>query len=597
MRLEYSGHALSMTIWGIAAGVSFGQILAMVHGANRQLIGLRTLLALSVCCAQFVVDGCLAANARRSVADTRFSRHRGFFEGPFTVEILTETPGAKIYFTTNGAEPAGRTGLLYTAPIRFTTTTVLRAAAFKEGLEPSCTDTQTYLFLGDVLKQSGAGFPSTWGTNEGHPVPADYEMDSEIVNQPAYRDELVPALKSIPTMSLVMAPADLFDGKRGIYANPRESGADWERPASVELIFPDGRKGFHINCGVRIQGGWNRRPEESPKHSFRLVFRKQYGPGKLKFPLFSDAGVGEFDTLILRGGCNNTWLHWSSEERLRGDFIRDQWMRDTMRAMGHPSARGMFVHLYLNGSYWGLYNPCERPSGHFVAAHLGGQPEDYDVRNGKHILEGDDAAWKKLMSLANAGVEGERTFAEVRQMLDVPELIDYLIANFYGANADWDRESNWYAARRRNPPGPFQFFVWDGERTLENIDANAMAFDDDESPPRLFQKLRANAEFRRMFAERARQHLTHGGALTPERTAERYRRWSKEIESAVVAESARWGNYRRDAHPYRVGPYELYTRNDHWRREIDRLLKEYFPQRTEVMVRQFRAAGLYPKEN
>jgi hypothetical protein len=122
-----------------------------------------------------------------------------------------------------------------------------------------------------------------------------------------------------------------------------------------------------------------------------------------------------------------------------------------------------------------------------------------------------------------------------------------------------------------------------------------MSFDDDQSPPRLFHKLRENAEFRRMFAERAQQHLTHGGALTPENAAERYRKWA--IDSAVVAESARWGDYRRDVHQYKTGPYELYTRNDHWRPEIDRLLKEYFPKRTEIVLKQFREIGLYPKEN
>ena len=82
-----------------------------------------------------------------------------------------------------------------------------------------------------------------------------------------------------------------------------------------------------------------------------------------------------------------------------------------------------------------------------------------------------------------------------------------------------------------------------------------MAFDDDQSPPRLFQKLRDNAEFRKLFATRARQHFTKGGALTPERSAERYRQWANAIDSAVVAESARWGDYRRDAHRYKTEPY------------------------------------------
>jgi hypothetical protein len=91
--------------------------------------------------------------------------------------------------------------------------------------------------------------------------------------------------------------------------------------------------------------------------------------------------------------------------------------------------------------------------------------------------------------------------------------------------------------------------------------------------------------------------LTNGGALTPEKAAERYRKWAEEIRSAVVAESARWGDYRRDVHPYRTGPYELYTRDDHWLPEIDRLLKEYFPKRTAVVAQQFREAGLYPTDN
>jgi hypothetical protein len=261
--------------------------------------------------------------------------------------------------------------------------------------------------------------------------------------------------------------------------------------------------------------------------------------------------------------------------------------------MDHPSARGIFLHLYLNGLYWGLYNLTERPSGPFVAAHLGGKPDDYDVRNGDHILEGDDAAWKQLMGLANAGVAGEREFAVIERLVDVPELIDFLIVNFYGANADWDHASNWYAARRRTPPGRFQFFIWDGERTLENPGDNSMAFDDDQSPPRLFQKLRVNAQFRQVFAEQARKHLAEGGALSSTKAANRYRQLAKGIESAGVAESARWGDYRRDVHPYKVGPYELYTRDTHWRPEINRLLTEYFPQRTAIVINQFREAGLY----
>ncbi len=141
----------------------------------------------------------------------------------------------------------------------------------------------------------------------------------------------------------------------------------------------------------------------------------------------------------------------------------------------------------------------------------------------------------------------------------------------------------------------FHFFIWDGERTLEEVEANTLAFDDDESPPRLFQKLRENAEFRLQFADRVHRHLSSDGALTPAAAAERFRAWTGRLDKPIVAESARWGDYRRDVHAYKVGPYVLYTRDGHWRPETERLLKQYFPQRTAILLQQFRQAGLYPE--
>lgn len=67
------------------------------------------------------------------------------------------------------------------------------------------------------------------------------------------------------------------------------------------------------------------------------------------------------------------------------------------------------------------------------------------------------------------------------------------------------------------------------------------------------------------------------------------------IELAVIAESARWGDYRRDVHQYyEQGPFELYTRNDHWFTEQNNLLTNYFPNRTQTVLRHYRDADLYP---
>ena len=50
-----------------------------------------------------------------------------------------------------GRQPSPANGTLHTGPIRISTTTTLRAAAFKDGFAPTNVDTHTYLFAEDVL--------------------------------------------------------------------------------------------------------------------------------------------------------------------------------------------------------------------------------------------------------------------------------------------------------------------------------------------------------------------------------------------------------------------------------------------------------------
>jgi len=537
-------------------------------------------------------EGGLGQARQLSSGAIQFDHASGFYTFPFKVSLLTGSSPAGVYYTTNGMMPGRGSGLRYRGSILISGTTILRVAGFEKGkAEPVELGTATYIFKEDLVRQKAPQLPANWGIFQGQPLSVHYTVAASIANDPAYHQAFLEGLTSIPSMSIITEPENLFGSETGIYTHPMERGVGWERPVSVELMYPDGRAGFRIDCGLRIHGGMSRRPEESPKHSFRLVFGKKYGPGELRFPLFGSKGAQEFDSLILRAGYNNSWVHTDSRERRRADYIRDQWMRDSMQAMGYPSARGIFVHLYLNGLYWGVYNLCERPSAAFVAANEGGSPTDYESRKAGKQPSGDETAWRKMMALANSGLGTAETYRGFQQYLDVPELVDYLILNYYAGNSDWDRSSNWYAARRA-AGGKFQFFVWDAERTLEGVDANTLDFDDDESPPRLFHKLAENAEFRVLFGDRVRRLLFNGGPLTSERAAERYEKLVQAIEKSMVAESARWGSYRRDVHPYRTGPYELYTRDDHWRPETQRIITEYFPRRAEVVLKQFRELGV-----
>lgn len=521
----------------------------------------------------------------------------GWFRQPLRVELKSDSPGATIRYTTDGTVPQANSGTLYREPVTVAHTTILRAAAFHPQGTRSEIGTWTYCRPDDLAQQTGAGAPAQWGAREGHPVPADYAMDTNITATPTFSTGMLSAVAALPTIAIVLDPQDLWDPASGIYAHPMESGENWERPAHIEY-FPAGSTtdtvpstGFTLDCGLRIQGGWNRRPEESPKHSLRVVFRKRYGESRLRYPLFP-GNPGEFATLILRGGNNNSWLHWSSEERRRADYLRDEWMRQTYAALGQVSSRGRLTHVFLNGLYWGIYDLCERPDEHFAAGHLGGAAADYESRNGDKLLNGTDEAWRSLLRLVEGGVPDAEALAGVGRRLDLPAFIDYLLLNLYGANGDLDGSSNWYAARRRTLNGRWVFFVWDGERTLEGIQDNRLQEDDGNSPWRIFQRLRTNPEFRRQFSARARAVCQGDGPLAPGPAARRFRRLTEELAPALILESARWGDHRLTVNPYKTGPYERYTVEQHWRPEVRRLLDEYFPARTGAFLKQLQAAGL-----
>jgi hypothetical protein len=47
--------------------------------------------------------------------------------------------------------------------------------------------------------------------------------------------------------------------------------------------------------------------------------------------------------------------------------------------MGNVSGHSRFVHLYLNGLYWGTYDLTEDPRRPFAKNAYGGSGEDYDI--------------------------------------------------------------------------------------------------------------------------------------------------------------------------------------------------------------------------
>ena len=523
---------------------------------------------------------------------------RGFFDHPFGLELSCPTPGATLVYTTDGAapepgvgtevEPAGE-GDTASVSIPVDTTTVVRAAAYREGWGDSEAVAHSYLFLDDVIRQpaSPAGLPTTWDGMSQGAVSADYELDPEVVDDPAYTADLLTGLRAIPTLSIVMDPDDLWGDADGIYIHTQQRGDAWERAASIEIIEPDGSS-FHTHTGLRIHGyGW-RAHSNTKKHSFRMEFSPDYGPRKLDYPLFPDAPIDSFDSIVLRSQGSRGWQDFRDPEQAQ--YLRDAFARDTARDMGKVDGHGRHVHLYLNGLYWGLYQAVERPDAGFGEAYFGGEDEDFDAINRRtttnEAIDGTLDAYNELLALADQDVTDPAVWEAIVAVLDVDDLIDYMLIHQYTVNQDGPccfSHNNMRGVRDREG-GLWRWFVWDMEYSIWNAsDATNIDIDISGSISHVYARLRLNDEFRARYAERAALHLGEGGALTVEASTARWEARSAEIQDAIVAESARWGDTDREP---------PYTRDVEWMDERTRLMEEFFPYRSQYLEEQLIGAGL-----
>ena len=541
------------------------------------------------------------------VSDTTFSVDRGFYSRPIRVEITSETEGAAIRWTTDGSDPTATRGNVYNGPIDISQTTVLRVAAFKPGLVATNIDTQTYIFLNDVIRQSPGGqVPPGWPSGSVNGQQLNYGMDPDIVGGRHSEAQVIEALEAIPSISMVTPLENLFNSQTGIYVNAGGSGRNWERPASFELLNPDGSPGFQVDGGVRIRGGFSR-SGSNPKHAFRLFFRREYGEGKLRFPLFGDEGVDVFDNIDLRTSQNYSWAFQNDS---RNNFLRDVWGRDTQRDMGQPYTRSRFYHLYINGVYWGLFQTQERAEASFAESYFGGDKEDYDVIT-KYggTTDGNRDAFNRLYDAGQAGFASNTNYYRVQGMnpdrstnpsferlLDVDNVIDYMIITYYSGDRDGPgsrftgpNPNNFFSIYNRVDPDGFKTFEHDSEHSLGTGD-NDMTFPFTRStsraqynPHTLHEQLVANSDYRQRFADRVQKHLFNGGAFDTSVAVARLDARAQEIETGIIAESARWGDSKR-SNPY--------TDSD-WRNARDQT-RSWIQGRVPTLIGQLRARGWYP---
>ena len=162
-------------------------------------------------------------------------------------------------------------------------------------------------------------------------------------------DDKLAYYSTIPVVSLVTDPDNLFDKDKGIYVagqqyldwknspdyDPRKSewdtdnvanffskGKEWEREADI-TYFKDGELGFSQKMGIRIKGASTR---NSQTKSFNVYARSEYGDSKLDYKLIDDnyaaddgKTVKRYDSFSLRAVA---WVD-RMRERVIHSSLRD----------------------------------------------------------------------------------------------------------------------------------------------------------------------------------------------------------------------------------------------------------------------------------
>ncbi len=467
------------------------------------------------------------------VGDTAFSLDRGFYDAPIAVEITTPTPGAQIRYTVNGAKPTATNGLVYTGPVPIGQTTVLRAAAFKAGFVPTNVDTHTYIFPANVI--------------------ANPNMRTSITQSPVYGPQMIDSLKSVPTISLV------FQGDVDRV----------EKESSVELInFEDGDT--QVDAGMERFGSY---VTDFAKRGIRINFRSLYGPGKLNFPIFKGhdypiPAAAQVDSIDLRAG--------NHDMNARGAYMSNRFTDDSMLDMGQIAPHGRFVHVYLNGLYWGQYHLRERWNGAMLAEYFGGTKADYEAVNANNtgdefltgvVNDGTGQYWSETQSL----LAGPTPFAAARGHIDMANVFDFMLLWLSG-----NSESEFRSAGSVPLGVPFKFFMKDADGFLRPP-GRAVTHN---GPLNVMTRLRneGDPDYKILLADRIHKHFFNDGAFTPAKNTARLQNRVNEVQLSFLSEAARW-DFRTPAS---------------WQAYQTDLINNQFPGLTNTMITRFRAAGMYP---
>ena len=361
----------------------------------------------------------------------------------------------------------------------------------------------------------------------------------------------------LPVIAIVMDHDDLFDADRGIMVpgnamlnsnvplsasyerdpkwwkypgNFMGRGKEWERPAQVEFIDPDGSLKNTAIAGVRIHGQMTR---GFPQHALRLTFKEQVSPWNM--------GGTAHRSMVLRAAGN---------DQVKA-MMRDVVAHRLCEGAGFDVSAATTCVVYINGVYWGVHHLRDRLDEHELQARYSMDrkeivilEDDGELYHGK---ENERIAFHRSVR----ALEKARSLEEIGpllQQIDVEGFFNYMASQMILGNMDRPEQNVRYW-RYVGPKadgfrdGKWRFMMGDSDLALG---ANASAIADpylrvqrsNAIIPRLFRSIIAHQYYRDLFI--AAFDRTLKGPLNEERSLAIVDAVAGSMKNEMDLHTARW---------------------------------------------------------
>lgn len=366
--------------------------------------------------------------------DIIVSQEDSFCAGDLVLK-LSDAGSYPIYYTLDGSIPGFESGF-YEDPLVFTATDevrscVLRARSYDESTgEWGDLFTRTY-FYADSMETLKERFSTYIVCLTSDPYNL-YDYEYGIMVEGKIRDEYVNS-------------PEYISGKLTQPANFTQQGRDWERDAFVEILSPDGERLIAQDAGMRIFGHASR---QYYYKSFKLYARKAYGNDTFAYPFFADNTHGAdqkvqdaYKRLIVRAHGFDKSVTLFREELF-------QTLCSQIEGIDSKSVAP--VSVWLNGGYYNFEWLQEVYDDTYMEENYGlMQKGDYyqkvALRANKFPDDPDEKAedirgkedYQKVAEYAEKDLTDDETFAELEQLVDIDNMIQYFAIETYIANWDW----------------------------------------------------------------------------------------------------------------------------------------------------------------